>query len=466
MTTSVSTATLLIPSDIGRGWRREEFSELAAEVERRVSQPVVVCSNDDEGTSLTTAIQELVTSGHERLVLLPFSVVPLSSNREIDLTLSLAKRQWPHLSIHLAAPLTWLECGSWLRATGLDAANEAGLAPEDTAVLLVGEPASNPLANADLARLSHLVLEGGPLAAVGYSFVGSARPDIPEAVVALTAARIKNVIIVPWLITRGESIRRIASEIEYVERVDGLNIKLALPTLTHSSLVNLLVSNHYVALGEEADWFDAEASGEPIDGRRLSSAEPGISTQDAFELRQLESRINAMLPSEYQGAYEKVKPQSMGTASLKFDDAGKVAWGDIWTSFCDLALAGGPPHRGTLLEAVSSSDALAEPEQYQAVVAEIERGIKLVTSLPVVTSKTPGWVGVRCESEEMAVWLMRAIIVENIMVRREGDVLYLPAGPRFTVKREIKNVITSIAKTVHYWSTHLLARRQAEERRV
>ena len=74
------------------------------------------------------------------------------------------------------------------------------------------------------------------------------------------------------------------------------------------------------------------------------------------------------------------------------------------------------------------------------------------------TSQVPGWVGVRCESEEMPIWLMRAIIVENIMVRREGDVLYLPAGPRFTLKREIKNIITAIAKTVHYLSAHLPAR--------
>lgn len=83
----------------------------------------------------------------------------------------------------------------------------------------------------------------------------------------------------------------------------------------------------------------------------------------------------------------------------------------------------------------------------------------MVTGLPLITSRSPGWVGVICESEEMAVWLMRAIIVENVMVRREGDILYLPAGPRFTVKREIKNVITAIAKTVHYWKAHLFAQR-------
>jgi hypothetical protein len=54
----------------------------------------------------------------------------------------------------------------------------------------------------------------------------------------------------------------------------------------------------------------------------------------------------------------------------------------------------------------------------------------------------------------MACWILRAIIVENVMFRSEGKVLYLPAGPGFTIKREIKNVITSVAKTVHYWKEH------------
>ena len=54
----------------------------------------------------------------------------------------------------------------------------------------------------------------------------------------------------------------------------------------------------------------------------------------------------------------------------------------------------------------------------------------------------------------MAIWLMRAIVVENIMVRREGATLYLPAGCRFTLDGEIKNVVTAVAKTHHYWIEH------------
>lgn len=100
----------------------------------------------------------------------------------------------------------------------------------------------------------------------------------------------------------------------------------------------------------------------------------------------------------------------------------------MWGDFCDLALAGGPTHRGTLLEAPCADDVRAQPETYERVVAELGRAVGLVTGLETCTSRTLGWVGVQCHSEAMAVWLLRAIIVENVAVRRQGDVLYLPAG--------------------------------------
>lgn len=177
---------------------------------------------------------------------------------------------------------------------------------------------------------------------------------------------------------------------------------------------------------------------------------------DSWDLgyQELLFRMEELLPSEYRGTANEVSPNSMGSARIEPGPDGKVPWDKIWTSFCDLALAGGPPHRGRLLEAVTSEACSNDPERYQAVVAEIERGIKLVTGLNTVRSQVLGWVGVECDDQRMAAWLMRAIIVENVMVRREGHVLYLPAGPDFQVTKEIKNVITSVAKTVHYWREH------------
>jgi sirohydrochlorin cobaltochelatase len=103
----------------------------------------------------------------------------------------------------------------------------------------------------------------------------------------------------------------------------------------------------------------------------------------------------------------------MGAADLCYNDDGSVAWDEMWTNFCDLALAGGPSHRGMLLEPVTPDAVAADPEGYQQVITELTHGIQLVTGLAVVESRSPGWIGVDCAHEEMALWMLRAIVVED-----------------------------------------------------
>jgi sirohydrochlorin cobaltochelatase len=47
--------------------------------------------------------------------------------------------------------------------------------------------------------------------------------------------------------------------------------------------------------------------------------------------------------------------------------------------------------------------------------------------------------------------------MENVSARFEGMVLNLPAGPGYRLEKEIKNVVTVIAKTCHYWLGHTSA---------
>lgn len=166
------------------------------------------------------------------------------------------------------------------------------------------------------------------------------------------------------------------------------------------------------------------------------------------------SPMTSILPPRYRDGHA-VSAAPMGAADVQYDAEGKPAWDEMWQGFCELALAGGAPHRGTLLEPVIPEAIAADPAGYEKVLHELERGIKMVTGLPVQRSETMGWIGMVCESETMALWLLRAIIVENVMVRREGNTLYFPAAPTFRVDKEIKNVITVIAKTNHYWAEHV-----------
>jgi len=184
----------------------------------------------------------------------------------------------------------------------------------------------------------------------------------------------------------------------------------------------------------------------------MNSSEPA---SIADELQQLEARINALLPPRYVGCFEDVAPTSMGSATLRYDSQGRIAWGEIWTTFCHLALAGGPPHRGRWLGAVTAGEVAASPAEYAAVVAELQRAIRLTIELPISSVSRPGWIGVECPDGAMAAWLTRAITAENVVARREGELLFVPAGPSFVVEKEIKNVVVSLAKSCHYLLDHV-----------
>lgn len=177
-------------------------------------------------------------------------------------------------------------------------------------------------------------------------------------------------------------------------------------------------------------------------------------------LEALDLRLRTLLPEQYQDSYEAVQPVSMGSAGLKYGADSLVAWDEIWGSFCDLAMAGGPPHRGTLLEPGVEADIDAQFDSYDEVAEEICRGVRMVTGLRSYVSQTPGWVCVNCLGDGMAGWLVRAIVMENVSARRRGAIVELPAAPHFRLEKEVKNVVTVMAKTCHYWVGHTPAHQQ------
>jgi sirohydrochlorin cobaltochelatase len=180
-----------------------------------------------------------------------------------------------------------------------------------------------------------------------------------------------------------------------------------------------------------------------------------IVDEDRRIFEELELRLKTLLPEEYRDRYDDVQPVSMGSAGVRYGADGRIAWDQMWGSFCDLALAGGPPHKGALLEPAPADTIEADPAAYDVVVAEICRGVMMVTDLEAERSPDPGWVRLTCPTRGMAAWLLRAIVMENIAVRADGTTLELPAGPAYRLHKEVKNVITVIAKTAHYWVGHM-----------
>ena len=137
---------------------------------------------------------------------------------------------------------------------------------------------------------------------------------------------------------------------------------------------------------------------------------------------------------------------------MRYNPDGSVDWSNMWDTFCELAQAGGPPHRAVILEPQEDSDP-ASPA-YQAAVVDIVRGVNLVSGLMAGPGPT-GWVALRCNEPGMASWLAEAILAENVRACSAEDTLFVPVGQGYSLKGEIKNVITAVAKTTHYWGEHV-----------
>ena len=142
----------------------------------------------------------------------------------------------------------------------------------------------------------------------------------------------------------------------------------------------------------------------------------------------------------------------MSAAPFVWRADGRPDWRAMWTSFCELALFGGPPHRGpeSALRAVTGAEPTGEELD---PVQEIRRGIWETTGLYSEPS-APGWLAITCESPRMAAWLCATIILENVDARCDEERLLVPADRSFTLTDQVKSVVTVVAKTHHYWSAH------------
>ena len=144
--------------------------------------------------------------------------------------------------------------------------------------------------------------------------------------------------------------------------------------------------------------------------------------------------------------------ESMSSAPFVWLQDGRPDWGSMWTTFCELALFGGPPQRGP--ESALRAPALGVAGD-AAMLAEMRRGIWETTGL-FAESGEPGRLVVSCDSPEMARWMAAAIALENVEARADEDRIVLPAGPGYKIEDEVKSIITVVAKTHHYWQAHIM----------
>lgn len=435
--------TLLVLVGGGSG-EPNAFAELDAigqALSERLHIPVQSALLEASDMSVGERILQGITAHQPRsMVLMPVFLGSAAKYNTVKLILEAAHDRWPEIAMVCAQPPGL--------HSGVSAAYAAlvrdAMADHDqnTALLVVGQGSRDAQANAAVRQMAAFIGQAVPVLTVETAFYET-QPDMRAGINACVAAGAETILVAPYVLYERWLYDMIAEDVQTLQRQHDVSLRLTAHPGADAALLGVLSERYEEALAELA-------STNGVLVRTHSHSHGG----QAHTHRQVSSSPEDLLPPRYQGGVT-VSAAPMGAADLIFDADGQVAWDDIWTGFCDLALAGGPPHRGTLLEPVMPDAVSADPERYAAVLAEIARGITMVTQLPVITTAAPGWIGIQCDSEEMALWLLRAIIVENVSVRREGSVLYLPAGPQFRLDKEIKNVVTVVAKTHHYWTEHL-----------
>ncbi len=455
---------------------QEQWQRTAEKLSLRLQHPVALVSLSGEAVS-DAAFQSVVewyhAQGFRRFVVMPIGLESFDVDELHSLFMWMQSRK-DDVCVHVARSWTikdWSDafCPAIVEALS----NRTDNGPpswqgDKKGVLLLANEGHSAMGSGldiglELAALAYHFQQEAEGIDIGYAFLRDQKPSLPDAILQMDISRVRDILILHWRMDSNEVANSLSQigllhEAELTtEQVDFAwtwnRMSATQPTAAclfeHSSWLHVAVGIYLDALATRSieRYFDAKQDRSEPEQRDLR-----------LGLIELERKMDALLPSEYQGRTDEVNSQSMGTAALPSGEFGQVEWDKIWTSFCDLAMAGGPPHRGKLLEAVTAQEVIANLPAYEAVVQEIRRGIEMVTGLSTLRADALGWVGVVCDNETMAIWLMRAIIVENVIVRREGPILFLPAGPAFRVKKEIKNVITSVAKTVHYWRAHLRLR--------
>ncbi|ACL24179.1 sirohydrochlorin chelatase [Chloroflexus aggregans] len=460
------TALLLIGHGTDDAAGIAEYHQLAALVQERFGLFVQPCFLELADPSIGQAIDACARAGYQRIVALPLLLGAAGHQKnDIPVALREARARWPELTIHYGAPLGVQY--SLLKALGDRLAEAEAAAPPvpraETALALIGRGSSDPDSNADVARMARLLWEGRGYARVMYGFYSITTPRVPETIDACIALGARRVIVIPYLLFTGRILQRIEQQVIAArQRYPDHDLVLTGHLGLHEGVIAAIEQRFHEAVqGQVTVNCDVCKYRRLFPGFTADFGRPQTSDHEhGLRGETPTNRLETILPPRYRGG-RAVSAAPMTAAPLVYDETGQVAWDRVWggddpnNPFCELALAGGPPHRGTLLEPVDPATVHADPEGYARVITELARALTMVTDLPVKTDTAPGWIGLVCESEEMAIWLLRAIIVENVSVRRENRVLLLPAGPQFRLEAEIKNVVTAVAKTYHYWKEHI-----------
>jgi sirohydrochlorin cobaltochelatase len=445
-----------------------ENRALAERLAERLRLPVETAFLEFADPPLIEGIAACAAREPRRVLALPLFLGAAGHQKnDVPVLIELARRRWPAIEFRYGVPLGAQH--ALVEALADRAAALAGT-PElsETALLVVGRGSRDPESNSEVYKVARLLWEGRGYGWVETAFHSLTGPGVAAGIERCARLGARRVIVLPYLLFAGRICRTIGEQaIASGARFPGLEVLVAEHLGLHDGVLAAVEQRYQeIVDGTAAMTCDLCKYRNRFPGFEAEYGMPQRSDHQhglrgVAHTHGVPSALD-VLPPRYRNNQPSAAP--MSAAPLVYDAEGRVDWARVWgggdpnNPFCELALAGGPPHRGALLEPIAPDIVQADMDGYARVLDELERGIFQTTGLRAIERAAPGWIGVRCDSEEMAIWLLRAIVVENIAVRREGATIFLPAGPQFRIDGEIRNVVTALAKTHHYWQEHLMAR--------
>jgi sirohydrochlorin cobaltochelatase len=190
----------------------EQFGELVSAVRKQAVLPVEGGFLELASPPIQDAVKLLVADGHTTVDVVPLVLVAAGHSKgDIPAALERERLRHPGVSFRYGRPLG----PHPLLLADLTDRLAAVVAPEawpDTAVVLVGRGATDPDANAEVAKVARLFLEGRGLGTVETSFVSLAEPGVPAALDRAERLGFKRIVVLPYFLFAGVLPDRIRSQ--------------------------------------------------------------------------------------------------------------------------------------------------------------------------------------------------------------------------------------------------------------
>ncbi len=191
----------------------EEFLELGRVLAgRRAARPTGVAFLEFARPTIEERIERLVAAGAERIVCQPGMLFAAGHvKNDVPSEVQAAMRRWPGVEFRMGraldvhAKLLELCRVRWYATL----AARPQVPATETMLLVVGRGASDPEANADVAKISRFLWEGYGVGWAAACYSGVTKPLVPDALEVAARSGFRRIVVQPYFIFTGVLVKKI-----------------------------------------------------------------------------------------------------------------------------------------------------------------------------------------------------------------------------------------------------------------